>query len=184
MARIIADPYENLMRPPEVTGDRVLWFGHQANAHTARPYADLITHVCAGFGWSLEWERDAIDLAAVVLLTGNNPGASANRPAKAIRAGRFVVCPDESPASWAEIPGIWLGDVREGIRWALNNREEACKRIRAGQEYTQIHFSPRLIGSQWTELFGSTLELDTRSKRDGSASISTQRADCPLTSGA
>jgi hypothetical protein len=169
-AVVIADPYENAESHPGVMGSRVLWFGHQANIASLKPYADLDLDVCTANEWSLENEASALASAGVVLLTGNNPGASSNRPVKALRAGRFVVAPEDSPESWKELAEyIWLGDVREGIRWAFNNREEACRKVLAGQNYVKTRFSPQLIGSQWAGLFASTLAQATSTRRDGSA---------------
>ena len=171
-AVVIADPYENDEREPEVLG-HIVWFGHQANIASLKPYADLDLEVCTGNGWTLDGEAKALASAGVVLLTGNNPGASCNRPVKAIRAGRFVVAPEDSPESWKELSEfMWIGDVREGIRWAYANREDACLRVLAGQKFVRSRFSPQLIGSQWADLFASTLGLDTSTKTAGSGSIS------------
>jgi hypothetical protein len=168
-AVVIADPYENSEGKPEVLGDRVLWFGHQANIESLRPYRDMKVDLCTAEAWSLEREAKALWSAAVVLLTGNNPGASSNRVVKALRAGRFVVAPDDCPSSWKELSEyIWIGDVRKGVRWALENREEACSKVSAGQKYIKSRFSPQLIGSQWADLFASTLGADTSKKTAGS----------------
>jgi hypothetical protein len=89
-------------------------------------------------------------------MTGNNPGASANRIVKSLQAGRFVVTPEDCADSWRELaPYIWIGDVSDGIRWALNNREDVCQKIKQGQQYIAQRFSPESIGSQWTTLFAS-----------------------------
>jgi hypothetical protein len=169
-AVVIDDPYENGERLAEVSGERVLWFGHQANIGSLRPYRDLNVDICSHGVWSLENEALALESAAVVLLTGANPGASPNRPVKALRAGRFVVAPEDCPSSWRELSEyIWIGDVREGIRWALANREEACLKVSAGQEYARTRFSPQSIGSQWADLFGSILGAGTSRKTAGSA---------------
>src|SRR5262249_46584056 len=98
-ATVIDDPYESEERPAQVVGSMVLWFGHQANLQSLRPYADLPgLKVCTGEKWSIGLEREAIKRAAVILLTGSNPGASSNRMVKAIRSGRFVVTPGGVPA--------------------------------------------------------------------------------------
>ena len=172
-AVVIPDPYENSESPPAVDGDRVLWFGHQANIESLRPYRDLDVSLCTADNWTFENETKALWTAGVVLLTGNNPGASANRVVKAIRAGRFVVVPEGCPSSWRELSEfIWIGDVREGIKWAFANREEACSKVLAGQKYAKTRFSPQLIGSQWADLFASTLGRATSMKTAGSVSIS------------
>ena len=172
-AVVIPDPYENAERPAAVPDGRVLWFGHQANLASLKPYADIGPDLCTGEVWSPASEARLLASAGVVLLTGNNPGASSNRVVKALRAGRFVVVPEDCPASWRELSEyIWIGDVREGIRWAFANREEACRKVSAGQKYAKTHFSPQSIGSQWADLFASILERATNKKKAGSVSIS------------
>lgn len=165
---VIPDPYENAEAKAEVKGDRVVWFGHGANVETLKPYDDLNPVICTGESWTRAKEDADLASAGVVLLTGNNPGASENRPAKALRAGRFVVVPEECPHSWKSLKDfIWIGDVREGVRWAFDNREEACRKVIAGQQFVKTRFSPQLIGSQWAGLFASTLDAATKKKRVG-----------------
>jgi hypothetical protein len=169
-AVVIPDPYENAESEPAIGEGRVLWFGHQANLKSLQPYIDVMPDLCTGDLWSPANEARLLERASVVLLTGNNPGASSNRPVKAIRAGRFVVAPEDSPESWKELSDyIWIGDVREGIQWALANREDACRKVTLGQQYVKTRFSPQLIGSQWADLFASTLGADTNKKTAGSA---------------
>src|SRR6185369_7887614 len=167
---VIPDPYENVECEPAVVGDRVLWFGHQANFDSLKPYAGMGIDICSHGVWSLENEASALATTGVVLLTGNNPGASANRPIKALRAGRFVVAPEDCPESWRELSDfMWIGDAREGIRWAFANREEACRKVQSGQNYIRTRFSPQSIGSQWAGLFASTSAADISTKTAGSA---------------
>lgn len=158
---VIEDPYENDEVEARCVGDDVLWFGHSANLSSVAPYLGEVNTICSDWSkstvkWSQANEASALNNCAVVLMTGNNPGASANRVVKALRAGRYVVAPKDCADSWRELsPYIWIGDVSEGIRWALNNREDACNQIRQGQKYVAQRFAPQLIGSQWAELFAS-----------------------------
>ena len=177
---VIDDPYENEQGEASVIGDRVVWFGHSVNLPSLNRIAPSLKGfrmtVCTNFDhpafvqWSPEAEASFLDAAAVVVLSGTNPGASTNRVVKAIRAGRFVVMPGDCAKSWKQFGEFgWVGDVREGVRWALNNREEACSKIKAGQDYIRQRFSPQSIGSQWAVLFGSILGRDTSTKQAGSA---------------
>ena len=175
-ATVIDDPYEDEQREVRCDGDNVLWFGHSANLSSLPKHlgdADIDLTICSNWErstvqWSRENEVRYLARCAVALVTGNNPGASSNRIVKAIRAGRFVVAP-RGVAAWEQFePFIWLGDVQQGIRWALNNREEACSRTQAGQVYVQERFSPQTIGRQWRNLFSSTLAAATSSMRAGS----------------
>lgn len=166
-ATVIDDPYETPEADPACIGNGVLWFGHSANIHSLLSHLDALERldaalvVCSNFSkasvpWSLENEAKCLEGAAVVLMTGDNPGASANRVVKAIRAGRYVVAPEDCADSWRELaPYIWVGDVSDGIQWALNNREEACSQIAAGQKYMRERFDPKRITDQWTDVFAS-----------------------------
>lgn len=165
---VIDDPYENEEREAKVRGDTVLWFGHSVNLPSLARYdlRNLKLLICSNAQgaspWSLENEALHLERCAVVLMTGTNPGASSNRIVKSLRAGRFVVAPPDCAESWKDFEQfIWIGDIRRGISWALNNREEACSRIKAGQEYVRSRYSPAVIGSQWASLFASTLARAT-----------------------
>lgn len=158
---VVDDPYENAQSAPKCAGNGVLWFGHSMNLASLAPYLSHITTICtnatcATVLWSQASEEQELERCAAVLMTGTAPGASANRVVKALRAGRFVVAPEDCAESWRELaPYIWIGDVAEGIAWALNNREDVCQKITQGQQYVAQRFSPQLIGSQWAALFGS-----------------------------
>jgi hypothetical protein len=160
-ATVIDDPYENAELEPLCYGNGVAWFGHSANISSIRPYTEIpglvvCSNVAGAVPWSPVNELLTLSGCAVVLVTGNNPGASSNRIVKALRAGRFVVTPG-GVESWDRFKDfIWVGNVREGIAWALNNREEACNKIKAGQEWVRSRYSPEVIGSQWKALFAST----------------------------
>lgn len=164
---VIPDPYENPQWIPQCEGRDVVWFGHAANIPSLKSVIDGLVDLQAvltvvtnlksesAVTWTQESERRALQQCAVALLTGNSPGASANRVIKAIRAGRFVVTNGHVP-SWDEFRDyIWIGDVREGIEWAFNNREEACAKTLAGQEIVKEKFSPQTIAMRWMEVFAS-----------------------------
>lgn len=171
---VIDDPYETDEQPAAVAGEFVVWTGHGANISSLKPYADLpglrvVSNVQGSIPWTIRRETDCIAQAAVVLVTGNNAGASANRIVKALRAGRFVVTPGGVPA-WEELREFcWVGDVREGVAWAMNNREEACRMITAGQAAVRERFAPETVAAKWQALFDSTSGAGTRSSPGGSA---------------
>ena len=162
---VIDDPYENNEQPPRVYGNGVTWFGHSANMGSLVPQLEAVDEaggtlvVCsntstAHLAWSRAAEDQCLAGCAVALLTCSSPGASANRVVKALRAGRFVVAPHGSADAWDEfLEYIWIGDVAEGIKWAFNNREEACQKIKQGQEFAAERFSPATVGRKWTEVF-------------------------------
>lgn len=169
-ATVIDDPYENDERPVG-KGSGVLWFGHGANLpsllRVADDLVDVDLTVCTNVRndafvlWTMESEYRCLADCAVVLVTGDNPGASSNRIVKALRAGKFVITDGGAPA-WEQFrPFVWLGGVAEGLRWFEANREEAWNKVKAGQEYVRERFSPWMIGQQWRTLFDSTLERAT-----------------------
>lgn len=175
-ATVIDDPYENDERPVG-TGAGVLWFGHGANLPSLLRVADDLVdcdltvctnvHNDAFVPWSQDAEARCLEACAVVLVTGDNPGASSNRIVKALRAGKFVVTNGGVPAWDQFAPFVWIGGVAEGLRWFEANREEAWNKVQAGQEYVRTKFSPWLIGQQWRVLFDSTLERATSASLDG-----------------
>jgi len=107
--------------------------------------------------WSLQSTRAALDECDVVLIPSDpsdplKAGASANRIAEALNAGRFpVASPLRSYLPFAE--AAWLGaDLAEGIRWALANPGEVLARIRRGQALVSEKFAADRTGRQWGDL--------------------------------
>lgn len=110
--------------------------------------------------WSLEAMKTALRKCDLVLLPSDpsdplKSGASANRVAEALSAGRLpIASPLPSYLQFKE--SAWIGsDLVEGIRWALANRGEALARIRRGQAMVADRFAAPTIGRQWCELFES-----------------------------
>lgn len=110
--------------------------------------------------WSLEAMKMALRKCDVVLLPSDpsdpfKAGASANRIAEAINAGRFpIASPLPSYVPFSD--SAWLGiDMVEGIKWTLANRGEVLARIRRGQALVAEKLSEKKIGHQWRELFES-----------------------------
>ena len=175
-ATVIDDPYET-PESPVGAGSGVLWFGHGANLPSLLRVADDLVDadltVCTnvrkdGFvPWSQESEARCLAACLVVLVTGDNPGASSNRIVKALRAGKFVVTNGGVPA-WEQFrPFVWIGGVAAGLRWLEANREEAWNKVRMGQEYVRTKFSPWTIGQQWRTLFDSISGPETSASRAG-----------------
>jgi hypothetical protein len=110
--------------------------------------------------WSLAAMQRALHDCDLVLIPSEpgdplKAGASANRIAETLNAGRFPVAsalPSYLP--FAEM--AWLGqDVVAGIQWALANRGEVLTRIRRGQALVAEKFAADKIGRQWCDLFKS-----------------------------
>ncbi len=104
--------------------------------------------------WSLEAMQTALHECDLVLIPSDpadplKAGASANRIAEALNAGRFpVASPLPSYLPFAD--AAWLGqDLVQGIEWALANRGEVLSRIRRGQAVVAEKFAADKIGRQW-----------------------------------
>lgn len=108
--------------------------------------------------WSLEAMPAALRKCDLVLIPSDpadpfKAGASANRIAEALNAGRFpVASPLQSYLQFAD--AAWLGqDLVEGIHWALANGDEVLARIGRGQALVREKFAADRIGRQWHDLF-------------------------------
>lgn len=165
LAVVIDDPYEDEERAPSV-GDSLLWFGHASNME------DLLTVAPRLQGYDLTvvsnhvdsavipWSEQTLDAelrqcGMVIIPTGKSMAKSANRAIKAIRYGKFAVC-GPLPAH-EEIPGLWVGDIREGVEWALSHKDKALERIKAAQSAIAYRFSPERIGAKWWGTLRSVL---------------------------
>lgn len=160
-AHIIPDPYEMAEREPSF-GDGLLWFGHESNlgdlyreVPNLKGYKLAVVSKAVVPGitpWSPQTCQDALDNCAVVILpTGRSPCKSANRMIEAIRRGKFVVA-NPLPAYAEFEPFMWIGDIREGVDWAIENEGEILDRVKAAQDYVRDKYSPETIGKMWHEL--------------------------------
>lgn len=164
---VIPDPYEYPEAEPHCAGDSLLWFGHRGNMHSLLRIAKDIRYplaVVSNAPGTLPWSRDAMlqhfASADIVLMPATAPYKSANRTVEAIRQGCFVVA--EPHPSLNEIPGIWKGEIREGIEWAVKNPKQANERTTEAQEYVRNKYAPRSTANAWRSLLesvksGSTL---------------------------
>lgn len=112
--------------------------------------------------WSLETQRRALHECDLVLIPSDpadalKAGASANRIAEVLNAGRFAVA-SPLPSYLAFADAAWLGqDLVQGIEWALAARDEVLSRIRRGQTLVNEKFAAGRIARQWVELFDGLL---------------------------
>lgn len=143
---VIDDPYEAEEKTAEV-GEGYLWFGHQSNKKDVEPYPEVKLYT--GEEWTLEGQRQAIsECAAVVIPNSGKLAKSANRLIESVRCGRFVIA-NNLPAYREFSPWMWIGDIREGMKWFEENQEEAIKRVRNCQDYVKVRYSPKEIAQQW-----------------------------------
>ncbi len=153
---VIPDPYEYPEVEPHCHGAYLLWFGHASNLSSA--YLErfsayplrVVSNAAGTIPWSLETMRDEFARADIVILPHSAPYKSANRAIEAIRQGCFVVA--EPHPALTEIPGIWIGDIQEGIAWASQHPHDANKRIRASQMYVSRTFAPKIVAYAWSRV--------------------------------
>ena len=107
--------------------------------------------------WSAEATWTAIEESDFVLLPqdGDNPWGrvkSHNRIVETIRCGRLpLAMPIPSYLELRDYACV-RSSLSEAFDWALSNVEEAQRRVRAGQEYIETRFSPRVVAEKWSRL--------------------------------
>jgi hypothetical protein len=178
-ALVVPDAYEFEEAMPHCSGVKLLWFGHATNFRTLLRVAPTLTryplrvvsNVSGTIQWSLETMRHEFAYADMVILPATKDYKSPNRAIEAVRQGCFVVA---EPHPSLDIPGIWIGDIAEGVRWAKHNLTAANERTRQAQDYVRRKYSPETQACAWRKVLG----LDSISARAnasgpaGSTSIS------------
>ncbi len=177
-ATIIPDPYEFPQMPPHCSGKRLLWFGHEVNKHSLeRIMPDIAGYplrVVSNFGGSIPWSKAHMHWefgqADIVILPATENYKSANRAVEAIRQGCFVVA--EPHPAWNPIPGIWTGNIKEGIQWAVTHLSEANQRSLVAQKYVTERYSPKIVADAWKTIttWPTTSEVDAAAGLVGSTS--------------
>lgn len=148
---VVPDPYESEEQPAG-RGEGLYWFGHKSNLRTIDPYADLVIKKLTGNEWSRERQLEELKACALVVLpTDDRIAKSANRLIEAARNGRFVIA-GPLPAHDEFKPYMWIGDIREGVKWATDHPAECEERIKSCQRYFREKYSPESIGKQWAEV--------------------------------
>ena len=117
--------------------------------------------------WSFLSQREALADCDLVLIPGDpadprKSGASSNRIAETLQAGRFPV----AAALGSYLPyeqAAWLGkDLITGIDFALSQPQEVLARIRRGQAQVKATVMPGVVGKQWLALFESMNDKKTK----------------------
>jgi hypothetical protein len=76
---------------------------------------------------------------------------SPNRVIDSIQQGRFVLTNDGVDSYKNLSDYIHLGSLKEGLKWALNNRDQVIEKIKQGQIYINKNHSPKTVGQRWIE---------------------------------
>jgi uncharacterized Rossmann fold enzyme len=184
-AAVIADPYEFAESLPHCNGTKLLWFGHGSNLQSlGRLIPDLagkyplkvVSNVAGTIPWSLETMYREFQDADIVILPATAEYKSANRAIEAVRQGCFVVA--EPHPSLESLPGIWIGDIKEGIEWSIHHPEEVRRWISEAQSYITEKYSPRTLAYAWRTIIlgqSSTSVPETSTGKGGSMSTSTRK---------
>lgn len=183
-AHVIPDPFEYPEVAPHCNGAKLLWFGHGLNLPSlGRVMPDLQTYalrVVSNIPGTIQWSketmlREFLD-ADIVIIPATATYKSANRAIEAIRQGCFVAA--EPHPSLENIPGIWIGDIKEGIEWSIQNQEEANRWICEAQLFVEERYSPRTLAYAWRTIIlgqNSTSDLETSTGKVGSTSTYTPK---------
>jgi hypothetical protein len=155
VATHIDDPYECDEAMPHCAGDRILWFGHSLNLYSlegkriSRPVR-VVSNRPGTIPWSIPTLLKELALADIVIVPETSRFKSPNRTVEAIRRGCFVVA--EPHPALNQIPGIWIGDLNDGIEWASTHQQEANEWTKTAQEYCSEIHSPARCGEAWKRI--------------------------------
>ena len=172
-ATVVDDPYEFDEAAPHCHGMNLLWFGRAPNQPPdIHYYIRCVSNHPGHIPWSHDTMLEEFARADMVVLPASSSYKSANRAVEAIRQGCFVVA--EPHPSLTHIPGIWRGDLKEGIEWAFQHQEQANSRIRESQMYVSHRFGPRTVAAAWSRVIvacPSTWGQDAANGQGGLTSI-------------
>jgi glycosyltransferase involved in cell wall biosynthesis len=154
-AHVVPDPFEYDEVEPHCAGYRLLWFGQALNIDSLERVNTLIAGyplaIVSNLDGAIPWSRESLlaemSKADIVVMPETAPYKSPNRTVESIRRGCFVVA--EPHPAINNIPGIWIGNIKEGIEWAKHNPQEANERTRLAQAYVRKWFSPKTQADAW-----------------------------------
>jgi len=175
-AVVIPEPYEYEEVEAEFAPENpkclnLLWYGHATNLKAlfdswgdiqghrililTNPEALYDINVKAQM-WTPQLMLKSLHKCDIVLVPvedkENKQIKSANRMIEAIRRGRFVVASD-TPEHRKFKDFMWIGNIKEGIEWAVSHKDEVVDRIEKAQEYVIRNHSPQKVSMQWEEVF-------------------------------
>jgi len=119
----------------------------------------IVSNIEGAIPWSKENMLQAFAHADIVVMPETAPYKSANRTIEAIRQGCFVVA--EPHPSINDFPGIWIGNIKEGIEWASHNQLQANLRTRLAQEWVGKWYSPKTQADAWRTVIQKALSCST-----------------------
>lgn len=174
----IPDAYEFDMAEPQFELcssqilPKVLWFGHHSNLGSLLrllPLNDIDLTICTTantnlqgintIAWSLETLKNLLKLCDVVIIssdiTDRNIVKSHNRLIESVISGKFVIA-FPLPAYEEYRDWMYIGDIKEGLKWLKEQKENNIKkRIADCQQYIVTNYNREKIGKLWEMACGS-----------------------------
>lgn len=166
-ATVIPDPWEYPLYPAHFAGMRLLWYGHEVNKKSLqRIMPDLegyALRVVSNFGGAIPWSHATMLMefanADIVVMPASDQYKSANRTVEALRQGCFIIA--EPHPAILDIPGIWIGNIKEGLEWVKQQSMcEMNRRITSAQTYVTEKYSPKTWGATWRSVTRSPITSD------------------------
>ena len=109
--------------------------------------------------WSFEKQAELVRQSSLVLLPTSSKNKNMmkckgnNRPVDALRMGRFVITSKGVPSYDLLKDFIFVGNLYEGYKWALNNKEEVLDKIKKGQNFVRENYELDIISKQWKKVY-------------------------------
>lgn len=164
---VIPDAYEYPEVEPHCSGANLLWFGHSSNLVTLfrviRLLDDYPLMIVSNAPMAMPWNYNEMQRqfrkADIVVLPATASYKSANRAVESVRQGCFVVA-EEHPAL-KDFPGIWVGNIKEGIEWASQNPLQSNAWIKRAQNHVRERYSPRTLADAWKKVLDRAKSAST-----------------------
>lgn len=109
--------------------------------------------------WSFEKQAELVRQSSLVLLPTSSKNKNMmrckgnNRPVDALRMGRFVITSKGVPSYDLLKEFVFIGELDEGYKWALNNKEEVLDKIKKGQKFVRENYELNIIGKKWEKVY-------------------------------
>lgn len=150
---VIPEPYEGDECEPKI-GKSLLWFGHRGNLkdllrlEIKMPVKVLSNHPDYERWTPKSFDREIGKPCIVIIPTGASQAKSENRIVESIRRGRYV-CAEHLLSYEAFSDFMHIGDIRNGIDYALSNEDMSVQAIKDAQSYIRNRYSVPRIASMW-----------------------------------
>jgi len=116
--------------------------------------------------WNFEIQAEFVRRCSFVLLPVSSKNFDMmkskgnNRPVDALRMGRYVIATEGVPSYDLLKDFIHIGDIQEGYKWALNNKEEVLDKIKRGQKFVRENYELPIIANQWQNIYNTIKETN------------------------